>query len=119
MALTRTQKWVLGGAGGVAALTALDLLVLRPLGLSKTGGATNGSTTTGTIPQVTGLTATAQGLGTQALLTWQPVQVSGATVTYTVQAGSQMYQTQQTSYLLTGLTPNTQVQVQVRACVGG
>jgi hypothetical protein len=119
MALTKTQKWVLGGVGVVAGASLVEAYVLQPLLRKNVNSGTPTTSTTATVSQVTGVTATLQGMGTQAVVSWQPVTVQGASVIYTVQAGSQTMQTASTSATLNGLTTNTQVQIRVQACVGG
>ncbi len=117
MALTKTQKWVLGGVGVVAGASLVEAYIVQPL-LRKTANSGTPTTgTTATVPQVTGLSASQQ--GTSWVLTWQPVTVQGASVIYTVQAGSQTMQTASTSATLNGLTTNTQVAIRVQACIGG
>ena len=123
MALTKTQKYVLGGVGVLAGVAVVGDYVIAPLlrkGSNAPTATNTGSTTAApTVPQVTGVTATLQGMGTQAVVSWQPVTVQGASVIYTVQAGSQTMQTASTSATLNGLTTNTQVAIRVQACIGG
>ena len=119
MALTKTQKYVLGGVGVLAGVAVVGDYVIAPLLRKNSGGGTPTTSTTTSVPQVTGVTATLQGMGTQAIISWQPIFAQGVSVTYIVQAGSQNMQTASTTATLTGLTPNTQVQIRVQACVGG
>ena len=121
MELSREQKIGVVAVGGVIGAGLGYEYLLKPL-FSKGAGTPATSTQAGTIPAVTGLTATTQ--GSAIVLSWQPVQVQGASVTYAVSAPaiSLSQQTAQTTYAVQSFgsaQPGQTVQAQVTAIVGG